>query len=119
MVGVRPQVRGGRGTQEPTRAARQSKLGCQHAQLIAWPASGLPRLSSRRAARALKERIGTTLHKLRHSALTHLAEAGASTCLAAGKSRHGSMRSLERYVNPSATAIVAMTARHDPNRRRR
>jgi hypothetical protein len=35
------------------------------------------------------------------------------------KSRHRSLCSLERYVNPSDRAVAALTARHDPNRRQR
>jgi hypothetical protein len=35
------------------------------------------------------------------------------------KSRHRSLRSLERYTNPSDRAIAALTDRHDPNSRRR
>ncbi len=31
-----------------------------------------------------------------------------------GKSRHKNLRSLQRYVHPSAEAVAAMTAAHDP-----
>ena len=34
-------------------------------------------------------------------------------------SRHRSLRSLDRYVNPSNEAIARLTDRHDPNRRAR
>jgi hypothetical protein len=34
------------------------------------------------------------------------------------KSRHRSLRSLERYVNPGPDAVRTLTNRHDPNRRR-
>ncbi|MPZ51354.1 MAG: tyrosine-type recombinase/integrase [Acidimicrobiia bacterium] len=77
------------------------------------------RLSYRRAAAIFKQASGSTLHKLRHSALTHLVEAGEDIALVRAKSRHTSLRSLERYTNPSSGAIAALTDRHDPNRRGR
>jgi len=36
-----------------------------------------------------------------------------------GKSRHKSLRSPQRYVQPSAEPFAAMTAGHDPAARRR
>jgi integrase/recombinase XerD len=39
---------------------------------------------------------GRTLHQLRHSALTHLAEQNVSLPLLMTKSRHESLRSLQR-----------------------
>ena len=82
------------------------------------PDSGRARLSYRRAATIFKTASGgRTLHKLRHSRLTHLAEAGEDVTLIKAKSRHRSLRSLERYVNPSNTAVARLTDRHDPNRR--
>jgi hypothetical protein len=36
-----------------------------------------------------------------------------------GKSRHKNLRSLQRYVHPSAEAVAAMTAAHDLAARRR
>ncbi|WP_079148384.1 site-specific integrase [Streptomyces agglomeratus] len=41
---------------------------------------------------------GWTLHRLRHSALTHDAEGGTSTPMLLARSRHASVRSLERYA---------------------
>jgi len=67
--------------------------------------------------RALAERL--TLHQLRHSALTTLADANVSLPLLMGKRRHKNLRSLQRYVHPSAEAVAAMTAAHDPAARRR
>jgi site-specific recombinase XerD len=82
-------------------------------------ATGRARLSYRRAAELFKAASGgRTLHKLRHSRLTHLAEAGEDVTLIKALSRHGSLRSLERYVNPSNAAVARLTDRHDPNRRR-
>jgi integrase len=83
------------------------------------PISAKARLSYRRAEEIWKAASGGyTLHQLRHSRLTHLAEAGEDVTLIKAKSRHRSLRSLERYVNPGPTAIRDLTNRHDPNRRR-
>jgi integrase len=83
------------------------------------PDTGRARLSYRPAAEIFSAASGgRTLHKLRHSRLTHLAEAGEEVTLIKAKSRHRSLRSLERYVNPSNEAVAALTDRHDPNRRR-
>lgn len=57
--------------------------------------------------------------ELRHSALTHLAEDGVNLPLLMAKSGHESLRSLQKYARPGAEAIAAMTAAHDPARRRR
>jgi integrase/recombinase XerD len=35
------------------------------------------------------------------------------------KSRHKNLRSLQRYVRPGPEAVAALTAQHDPARRRR
>jgi len=84
------------------------------------PDTGRARLSYRRAAELFKAASGgRTLHKLRHSRLTHLAEAGENLALIQALSRHSSLRSLERYVNPSNEAGAQLTGRHDPNRRTR
>jgi integrase len=83
------------------------------------PVTGRARLSYRRAAAVFAEHTGGwTLHQLRHSALTHLAEAGESTVLLMAKSRHRSLRTLQRYARPGDGAVAALTARHDPGRRR-
>jgi len=83
------------------------------------PVTGRARLSYRRAAALFSEHTGGwTLHQLRHSAITHLAEAGESTVLIMAKSRHRSLRSLQRYARPGPDAVAALTARHDPARRR-
>ena len=50
---------------------------------------GTARLSYRRAEEVFKAATGSTLHQLRHSALTHLAEDGASAPMLMTKSRHG------------------------------
>lgn len=78
------------------------------------------RLSYRRAAAIFSAHSdGWTLHQLRHSAITHYAEQGVSTPLLMAKSRHRSLRTLQRYAQPSAAAVAAVTALHDPARRSR
>jgi integrase len=84
------------------------------------PETGRARLSYRRAGALFRETSGGwTLHQLRHSALTHLAEQNTSLPLLMAKSRHASLRSLQRYARPGAEAVAALTAVTDPARRRR
>ena len=81
--------------------------------------TGYARLSYRRAAEQFAEASGGwTLHQLRHSSLTHLAEDGVDVALLKAKSRHQSLRSLERYVRPSDASVARLTAEHDRSRRR-
>jgi integrase/recombinase XerC/integrase/recombinase XerD len=83
------------------------------------PASGRARLSYRQAAQLFSEAAGgATLHQLRHSALTHDAEDGASTPMLMAKSGHTSVASLARYARPSAEALARWQASRDPARRR-
>jgi integrase/recombinase XerD len=84
------------------------------------PETGRGRLSYRRAeALFCQASSGWTLHQLRHSALTHLAEQNISLPLLMAKSRHQSLRSLQRYAHPGAEAVAAMTAATDPAWQRR
>jgi integrase len=84
------------------------------------PDTGRTRLSYRRAEALFHEASrGWTLHQLRHSALTHLAEQNVSLPLLMAKSRHASLRSLQRYARPGPEAVAALTAATDPARRRR
>jgi integrase len=84
------------------------------------PITGRARLSYRRAAEIFSEAApGRTLHQLRHSAITHLAEAGVPLPLLMAKSRHASLRTLQRYARPSVDAVAALTAAHDPTARRK
>jgi site-specific recombinase XerD len=46
-------------------------------------------------------------------------EDNVSLPLLMAKSRHENLRSLQRYVRPSSEAVAALTAQHDPARRRR
>ncbi len=65
----------------------------QPAAADAEPRTGRARLSYRRAAEVFRTASGGwTLHQLRHSRLTHLAEAGVAGPLLMAKSRHGSVR---------------------------
>ncbi|MGI8754272.1 MAG: tyrosine-type recombinase/integrase [Acidimicrobiales bacterium] len=95
------------------------------ASLDQCPTTGRGRLSYERSAYLFKQHslkvttTGWTLHQLRHSALTHLAEDGVNLPLLMAKSGHESLRSLQKYARPSADAVAAMTAAHDPARRRR
>jgi integrase len=81
--------------------------------------TGRARLSYRRAEELFRAHTGSTLHQLRHSAITHLAEENVELPLLMAKSRHLSLRSLQRYARPGVDAVAAMTAAHDPARRRK
>jgi integrase len=89
------------------------------------PASGRARLSYRRAAELFEHATAAcaggpwTLHQLRHSALTHAAEAGANTATLLAYSGHTSVASLARYARVSPAALARWQARRDPARRRR
>ena len=89
------------------------------------PVTGRGRLSYERAEYLFKQASlrtageGWTLHQLRHSALTHLAEAGVNLPLLMAKSGHRNLRSLQRYARPGSEAVAAMTAAQDPGRRMR
>ena len=73
----------------------------------------------RRAAEVFKDATGGwTLHQLRHSRLTHLAEAGIQLPLLTTKSRHTTLNSLAIYAKPTFDAVAAATAALDPDRRR-
>jgi integrase/recombinase XerD len=88
---------------------RAAELFEQHTRRLAHPAAG---------ADELAEMDGWTLRQLRHSALTHDAEAGTSDALLLARSGHASMRSLERYARPGPDAVAAHVARRDPAARR-
>ncbi|XAS74809.1 site-specific integrase (plasmid) [Dermatophilaceae bacterium Sec6.4] len=81
-------------------------------------ATGHARLSYRQAAALFTDATnGATLHQLRHSALTHLANTGTSGPLLMAKSRHAALTSLQQYVHPSQTAIAQLTTGLDHNDR--
>jgi len=96
---------------QPTRAV---------ASVDRCPQTGRARLSYRRAAELFSAATaGWTLHQLRHSALTHAAEDGTNTPILLARSRHASVRSLERYARPGPEAVARHVAAQDPARRRR
>jgi integrase/recombinase XerC len=85
---------------------------------------GLARLSYGQARALLDEHTATSgpgtgwdLHEFRHSALTHLGEAGASLLMA--KSRHKKPENLRRYFKPSPEAIAELTSLLAPGDSRR
>ena len=84
------------------------------------PTTGRARLSYRRAAELFESHTAGlvggpfTLHQLRHSALTHAAEDGASTPMLMKMSGHTSVRSLAKYARPSAEALARWRAQTDP-----
>ncbi|WP_406346477.1 hypothetical protein [Streptomyces sp. NBC_00648] len=55
---------------------------------------------------------GRDLHRLRHSALTHDAGEGTPTPMLLARSRHASVRSLERYARPGVDAVAQHVAQH-------
>jgi integrase/recombinase XerC/integrase/recombinase XerD len=84
------------------------------------PASGAARLSYRRAAELFEKHTGgRTLHQLRHSALTHAAEAGANTSTLLSYSGHTSVTSLARYARVTPEALARWQENRDPAVRRR
>jgi len=95
---------------KPTRAVPTADLD---------PVTGRARLSYRRAAHLFHTATGWDLHQLRHSALTHAAEDGTNTPMLLARSRHASVRSLERYARPGPEAVARHLAATDPAARRR
>lgn len=61
---------------------------------------------------------GLRLHQLRHSAATHLGEAGHSANVIMAKTGHKSLRSLQRYVRPGLAAVHEATESLSSPRRR-
>lgn len=100
-------------------ADRRPAPGRAPALVDVCPFTGRARLSYRRAEEIFRAATGGwTLHQLRHSAITHLTEDNVALPLLMAKSRHTSLRSLQKYARPSANAVAALTAAHDPERRR-
>ena len=72
--------------------------------------TGQARLSYRTAAAAFgRHSGGWTLHQLRHSSLSHLAEGGASAVMLQAKSRHRDLRTLGVYTRPGPEAVARLT----------
>ncbi|MGP3937302.1 tyrosine-type recombinase/integrase [Nonomuraea sp. KM88] len=91
------------------------------------PATGRRRLSYPRAEYLFKQasakldphQKGWTLHRLRHSALQHLAEAGRSAPELQAKSRHQHLASLGRYVRLGEETSARLTTEADLAARRK
>jgi integrase len=88
------------------------------ATLDLCPDTGRGRLSYRRAEEIFNEATGYTFHQLRHSRLTHEAEAGTNNAMLMAISGHSSLRSLDPYTRPGPDAVARHVARNDPARRR-
>ena len=84
----------------------------------ALPARGVPVQAGQPARDRFRQRPGWSLHRLRHSALTHLSAGGRTAVELQAKSRHTSLRTLGRYVNPGPELAARVTAQTDPARRR-
>jgi integrase len=84
------------------------------------PQTGRARSSYRRAQELFAAASGGwTLHQLRHSALTHLAEENVSLALLMAKSRHTGLRSLQKYARRGVDAVTSSpptTTRPAPTR---
>jgi len=80
------------------------------------PESGRARLSYRMAEQLFKEHSGSaTLHRLRHSRLTHLGNQNVSAPLLMAISGHRQLATLQQYVKPSQDAVAALMAAADPD----
>lgn len=81
--------------------------------------TGRGRLTYAMAEELFKEASGgKTLHQLRHSALSHLAEDGTNVPMLKAISGHSSVRSLARYAKVSREALLKYRAETDPARRK-
>jgi integrase len=106
---------------KPTRAVPTTDL-CpvtKRARLSYLRAAEVFEEATRPLADPVSQKQGWTLHQLRHSMLTHEAEAGTNTPTLLARSRHASIRSLERYARPSPEAVARHVAATDPAARRR
>ena len=113
-----PRLLSGRRTGPVFLTERRARLPLAAADLD--PTSGQARLSYRRAAELFDRYTGGwTLHQLRHSALTHAAEAGANTATLLAYSGHTSVTSLARYARISPEALARWQTSRDPATRRR
>lgn len=124
-----PRLLAGRTTGPVFCSDRRSAAAGSRARALADvdPATGRGRLSYPRAEYLFKQASkahdphgqGWTLHRLRHSALTHLAAKGRSAAELQAKSRHAHLSTLGKYVRLGEETSARITAEHDPHRRRR
>lgn len=115
-----PRLLGGRRTGPlflTDRRAKGASTGQVPGQDLAPDGRG--RLSYRRAEEQfLAASGGSTLHQLRHSALTHAAEDGAQVPMLMAYSGHTSVSSVAKYARISAERLGAWQAERDPAARR-
>ncbi len=64
-------------------------------------------------------KIISPLWRVSRSHPAHEAEGGTSTLMLLARSRHASVRSLERYARPGVDAVARHVAQQDPAARRR
>jgi integrase len=123
-----PRLIDGRGAGPLFLADRRPAPARTPATVDICPVTGRGRLSYQRAEYLFKQaslhvtgpgRLGWSLHRLRHSALTHLGANGRTAVELQAKSRHTSLRTLGRYVNPGPELAARVTAETDPAARRR
>ena len=99
-----------------TERAARSDLGLTDADL---DDQGRARLSYDTAEDLFRRSSGgATLHQLRHSSLSHDAEAGTGAPMLMAKSGHKDIRSLAKYARVSAEGLARHQAETDPARRR-
>lgn len=82
------------------------------------PDTGRARLGYDRARVLIKQHTGLSLHALRHSAATHLGEAGADATIIMAKGHWRSIRTAARYTHPGLAAVATATELLDPPHRR-
>lgn len=85
-----------------------------------WPVSRTARRALLDEHTALRGAgTGWDLHEYRHSALTRLAEQGASPLMLMAKPRHKKAENVHRYLHPSPDAIAELTSLLAPGDSRR
>ncbi|MFR9802816.1 tyrosine-type recombinase/integrase [Pseudonocardia sp. RS010] len=82
------------------------------------PETGRARLGYDRARTLIKTHTGLELHQLRHSAATHLGDAGADATVIMAKGHWQSLRTAARYTRPGLAAVTTATELLDPPDRR-
>lgn len=96
----------------------RARLSCRRTEEIFEEDTRLP-ANPLASPEDIEDLDGWTLHRLRQSALAHDAENGASTPMPPARSRHTSVRSLERYARPGVDAVARHVAERDPAARRK
>lgn len=82
------------------------------------PETGRARLGYDRARTLIKTHTGLELHQLRHSAATHLGDAGTDATVIMAKGHWQSLRTAARYTRPGLAAVTTATELLDPPHRR-